>query len=735
LLYAGTAVFALLVICAVVDVWDRDLGEPLAYKGDALHVAMQVEGIRRHGSSMRFPELGAPSTSVQLDYPTFTWLIYTTLGVMAKVLGNTWLAINLFYLLTYPLIAISSLFVMRRLGVAVAPAVFCSLLYAFLFYHFYRNVGHLKLGAYFLVPLVVLVILWLFRPGAIFFRAADESEGRGERRTGHIVAALLICFAFVSSHVYYSFFACFFLLLAGLLACWSRATWRPLASAMVLVLFFAVVAWIGLHSSRAYWATHSTNPEVATRIPMEAEVGGLKLTHLLLPSQHHRVDWLAAQRARYDSWFGSNETAAANLGLFGSVGFALLLLLLLRYAVAPAATPPAAAPPGRALFTEQQAGLLRNLAALNLGALLLGSVGAFGSIVALWITPLIRGYNRISIFIAFFALLALAVLIDALVKRYVRSTRGQVLTYGALCGCLVLGLFDQVPVSVNWGKDERSERFQQERQFVQEIERRVPAGAMILQLPFHGFPEAGPRQQMVDYEHLKGYFHSRHLRWSYGAMTGRGAYWWQDALMKEPMARRLDRLVLAGFRGIWINRDAYPDRGASVSEPYRKALAVEPLVSADDRLEFFSLVDRASALREQLAAEGWQREMHRALPVIFYRGAGFYAPELDGGQARMWSRARAEVVFENMTSEPKKLIFKVAVQTLPGKEVVLKLESDMLSKTLTVSAEPKTVQWELEVPAGTHLLRFYASDEFPGPEGDDRRLSIRYADMTVERLD
>ena len=258
---------------------------------------------------------------------------------------------------------------------------------------------------------------------------------------------------------------------------------------------------------------------------------------------------------------------------------------------------------------------------------------------------------------------------------------------------------------------------------------------MIFQLPFHGFPEAGSQHRMADYEHLKGYLHSRHLRWSYGAVTGRGAYRWQESLLKEPMARRLDRLVLVGFRGIWINRDAYPDRGTSVSEPYRQVLAVEPLAIADGRLEFFSLVDRASALREQLGSEGWNREVHKALPVIFYAGAGFHALELDGGQARMWSRARAEVVFENMTSEPKRLIFKVSVHTLPEEEVVLQLESDMLSRTLTVGAEPKTVRWELEVPPGTHLLRFYASDEFPGPDGDDRRLSICYADMTVERLD
>ena len=93
------------------------------------------------------------------------------------------------------------------------------------------------------------------------------------------------------------------------------------------------------------------------------------------------------------------------------------------------------------------------------------------------------------------------------------------------------------------------------------------------------------------------------------------------------------------------------------------------------------------------------------------------------------------MVLENLTSEPKRLIFKVSVQTLPEEEIVLQLESDLLSRTVTVGAEPKLVRWEFEVPPGTHVLRLYASDEFPGRDGDDRRRSICYADMAVERLD
>src|SRR3712207_7344477 len=55
--------------------------------------------------------------------------------------------------------------------------------------------------------------------------------------------------------------------------------------------------------------------------------------------------------------------------------------------------------------------------AAALTAFLVGTTGGVSAILAWVVSPQIRGWNRLSIFIAFFALAAVALLLDALGRR------------------------------------------------------------------------------------------------------------------------------------------------------------------------------------------------------------------------------------------------------------------------------------------------------------------------------
>src|SRR5262249_7539634 len=86
------------------------------------------------------------------------------------------------------------------------------------------------------------------------------------------------------------------------------------------------------------------------------------------------------------------------------------------------------------------------VAALGVYLLLLGSIGAFGSLFNLLVTPQIRAYHRISVFIAFFAFFIILWWID----KFLLTRTGRImrrLRYPVLVGLLVLGYFDQTP----WG--------------------------------------------------------------------------------------------------------------------------------------------------------------------------------------------------------------------------------------------------------------------------------------------
>src|SRR5262249_59974024 len=145
------------------------------------------------------------------------------------------------------------------------------------------------------------------------------------------------------------------------------------------------------------------NPAVAARPVGEAETYGLKIAPLLLPVADHRVRAVAEIGARYQRATGTvSEVAATSLGFVGAAGFLILLGLLFRR------RQPS---PGS---SDERAPLFSALARLNLAALMLATTGGFGVLFALMVSPQIRTYARMHIYIAFLALFCVALLLDRL---------------------------------------------------------------------------------------------------------------------------------------------------------------------------------------------------------------------------------------------------------------------------------------------------------------------------------
>ena len=160
------------------------------------------------------------------------------------------------------------------------------------------------------------------------------------------------------------------------------------------------------------------------------------------------------------------ENTLSRLGFVGTVGFVGLLVLLFW---------PSAA-------TRFSAGAaLGGASRLTLAALLLATIGGFGSLVALLVTPEIRAYNRITPFIVFFSLTAVAVAIDStqIAKMAHRGRRRSARRRPGRPPEATIGLNAEHP------------------DIAAEVERCAPSwnrwnaacptGAMVLQLPFRTF--------------------------------------------------------------------------------------------------------------------------------------------------------------------------------------------------------------------------------------------------------
>ncbi len=558
---------AALVVCVslaaavlALKLWRADLGVPYAYTGDGNFAHMIVKGIVDHGWYEENPSLGAPSGLQLYDYPVMNGddlnaVVFWVLGLFA---GSA-VAMNLFYIATYPLAALAAFLVFRRLGVSGPTAGVCSVLYALLPYHLMRGEYHLLLAGYYSVPVAAWLALGVLRGQPLL-------AGWRSRVT---LTTLVLCalVATASGSFYYSGFAIVLVAAAAVLA-WRRDA--LLAGAVVIGAILAVTL-VELSPALAYRAAHGKNGEAFVRPRLSGETYALRFTQLVLPMDAHRVDAFARLTRKYEekSPVPQTEAKTAALGAIGAIGFLWLL--------------------GVALWSVVRGGrglplLHREAAVLTAVAFLVATLGGLSTLISAAV-PVLRAWNRLSIFIAFFALLAIGLLLDALRRRL------PAVGLAALAAVLVIGFLDQTSDGIVPAYGANEATWQSDGAFVRSIEESLPAGAMIFQLPYMAFPEAGNFQRLSDYDQARPYLHSSRLRWSYGAVRGRPADW--AARFKDaPIAELVPELRRRGFRGIEIDRFGYADNGASVEAELQRRLGERPLVSRDARLAFFALRER-----------------------------------------------------------------------------------------------------------------------------------------------
>jgi phosphoglycerol transferase len=578
---AGAAVAAglsALLAFVVLRPWQGSLDVPYSYTGDANLYHAYIKGVLDHGWYWHNPNLGAPSGQQLFDYPglagdTLNVLLVKFLGLFTSDAASV---MNLFFLLAFPLVGLTAYLVFRRLGLSAPVAVGCSVLYALLPYHFVRDEFHLLLSAYYVVPLGAYLVLSVLGDEPLFARR--EAGGRWPvcYASGRSLWTIGLCvlIGLASATFYYSSFTIVLVVLAALLRSVVVRSVRPLFQAGVVAGVLLALIAVQLAPSFVYWARHGTNDEVGQRATYESELYGLKFAQLVLPIDQHRIGKLAEMRRRYDSKFPPTEaTRSTALGVVASVG--LLWLLVVSFLQL--------ATPGRRVASELEGRV--GIAALL--SLFLAWTGGLAIFIAV-IEPQIRAWNRLSVFIGFFALLAIGLLLERALRALRSRPRGTLLGAAALVAVVAVGFLDQTSSGFRPPYDLVASDYRSDETFVRTIEARLPDGAMVFQLPYVPFPEAPPVNSMYDYDELRGYLHSHELRWSYGVVRGRPDDR-NGPLAAEPVPQMVRDVSAAGFAGIYVDRFGYTDRGAALEQQLTAAVGSPPLVSGNGRLSFFQL--------------------------------------------------------------------------------------------------------------------------------------------------
>jgi phosphoglycerol transferase len=542
---------ALLIACLVLEVWNADLDVPFDYSGDAAFTAAVVKNAVDDGALWTNGELGAPRGQELYDFPVFAGdnAQLAMVRAIGLVVRDPIVALNLFYLLTFALAALTAYAVLRRLQVGLPAALAASVLYALLPYHFLRGEDHLFLAAYWAVPLGCFVVLSVLADAPLVTPLRS-------RRTLAIVAA---CLVIGSAAVYYAAFTLVLLAVAAALAALARRSARPLVTAAVLGGAIVAALVVNFAPAVVDRVREGSNPAVE-RFAFETEVFSLRPLQLVLPIPDHRLDFLGDLTERYEKQIGVTEASFAALGVVGAVGLLVLLVTLLVAAVRPG--PPAGDP------------LLRYAAVSALVALLFGMTGGLAPVVSYLISPQLHAWNRISVFIAFFALLAVALLVDRL--------RGPVV-WAVAAVLVIVGAFDQTSGAMTPRYATVEREWKSDGAWVAAVDSALPEDATILELPYVPFPSSPTVGRMVDYDHVRPYLHSDDLRWSYGAMKGRP----ED--VGDDLDDHVREAASFGYDAVMVDRFGYPDNGAAAEAELRAIAKGAPIESSDGRRVLYVL--------------------------------------------------------------------------------------------------------------------------------------------------
>lgn len=561
---------------------------PSLYQGDSLAVQMYVKNITDTGWYLKNPFLGAPGVASFLDYPISDSGSFLIIKCLSLFTHQYAIVLNLFYYLTYILATVFALFVFKRLGLNRAFALSASLLFTFLPYHFFRGEGHLFLSAYYVIPIYVYFMFVVFQ----------KSHHTTETRLGCSIRYgfyALACLFAASSGVYYAFFASFLLLVIGCVTSFDQKSWKPFAKSMLFLSFISVTILINISPYFINRIEYGKNPITAQRQPSDSELFSLRMTQLVFPNHNNQVAFLHRFGEYYDrsTLIALNESFGSTLGIIGGAGFlSLILIMFVR----------------RWLISNDR---LYFLSVLNLNAFLLGTMSGFGAIFAYTLSPMIRGYNRISVFIAFFSLCGFFYGLQLLIER--RWTH-QVKHLSLLLAVVltILGLYTQIPEKQYRLTEQPLSsyheirfHFNSDTAFVREIESQLPAGSMIFELPIMMFPENGPVNALGDYQLARGYLHSHTLRWSYGAMGGRPTIGWQTKVSQASLPKMVNILVYAGFNGIVLARQGFKDHGKNIQKKLTVLLDQKPLISQDGEFVFYDLQPYRQKLKHSLSGQVW----------------------------------------------------------------------------------------------------------------------------------
>lgn len=588
-------IFSLVVFCIIFQIWKVDLTLPaFSYNNDGLFSIFIIKNIISSGWFMCSDNIGLPHLTERFclyDFPMESDMFHIiVIKFITLFSDNPFLVANLFFISTFVMTSATAFIALRQFKVSIFTATIIGVLYAFVPYHFTRNVWHLFLSNYMIIPLSVMVGLWIAQDKiAIFYVNAKNQYA--VRANKYFLFALLIAILVAGNNVYYAYYSCIIFMLAWFLrglrsgVFFGKGGFEPiiLCGATFVTSFYLYLPTL------FYQLNHGFNPYLAGRGVSASEVFGLKIIDLFMPVANHHISYFSNLRLNFDDQVVAGwERMSESLGLLGSIGFLFLFVWLF----------------GRNFrqkkslvnqtikqlsLNKNERDLISYLAEFNIFGVLFSTVGGLVMFLVLPF-PTLRSHARFAIFIAFISLFIIAIIFDKLIEKklFGKKLYAQI----AVVIVMIFGIFDQVGrgssemAQASWIKD----KYYSDSNFIKTIENSVPPKSMIFILPSFGFPE----NVSDDYHSVIAYAHSKNLRWSYPVVAGREGFFWQQRVMSLNFGQFIKEIKAVGFVGVYLDEDQYRDQNnttklMSLKSNLKSISKTPPMISKNKKLIFYQI--------------------------------------------------------------------------------------------------------------------------------------------------
>lgn len=503
--------------------------------------------------------LGYPFTQEMYGFPLVAFCSVWIGRIVGLFTKNYAIATNIYLLFCILFASGSFAYVANTLKVSNKAAILGGILFSFSQYSFSHN-AHFAAICYGSVPLICLLCYYVY-------------SGCYTSNRRFVGKCLIICYIAACADPFYAFFGCFLILVCSLGALLCKEI-KNFFLGIKFIFAIVISMCINLYPCIVYALNNSSNN--AERTANEAFYWGLKLIALVTPLyDKHPFSWI---REKYiQNGLPTGENISNYLGIFAIIGFIAIMLFTIALYY-------------RGELKEQKNTCTwKFISLLNMFALLLGVSGGIGLAFAVLVTPQVRTYNRIFVFIYFCSMIAAMLLLDFVYTQHFAKMKVGILAVIGLgiimIHCIDIQILRAVP---DYEKSET--QYEADSDFINDIETSVGSGGKILVLPWLTFPENRTETDLTNYlSPLSGWFHSENLYWSIGILQGSG----EDIILKDRYDTDniddiLKHAIEDNFDGIYIALDAYKNPSEIINGLQNKT-GVYPMYNKEQDACFFNI--------------------------------------------------------------------------------------------------------------------------------------------------